>query len=227
MIRFERKDNEFKGDFGAPVPLEIDTKAISETGEFEGYAAVYGNRDLGDDVILAGAFDESLRERPAAKIKMLWQHDTRKPIGVWTEFRSDSKGLIGTGRLLLSTQGGQETYEFMKAGAIDSLSIGYRVGEYRVDRENDLRIIEKASLMEVSAVTFPMNPQATINMVKGQLPTVREFERILRDAGFSAQQAKAIIAGGFKTIQDVRDAGQDDDNGFTEAMNQLAAKIRG
>ncbi|MEN0652391.1 MULTISPECIES: HK97 family phage prohead protease [Hyphobacterium] len=225
MRMLELKDGQFRGDLGAAIPLELDSKAVTEEGEFEGYAAIYGNRDLGDDIVQAGAFDESLRERPAGRVKMLWQHDTRKPIGVWREFVSDSKGLFCRGKLLLTTVGGKEAHEFMKAGAIDSLSIGYRTREYRIDRENGVRIIEKAELMEVSAVTFPMNPEARIAGVKGEVPDIRTLERVLkRDAGLSASQAKALLASGYSAIHDERDAGTDGDE--AEGLKRLAELFR-
>ena len=226
MNRIELKDGVFRGELGPAIPLQLDTKQVTEDGEFEGYAATYGNTDLGNDIIQAGAFDESLRDRPAVAIKCLWQHDTRKPVGTYAEFRSDSKGLWCKGKLLLSTQGGKEAHEFMKAGAIDSLSIGYRVREYRIDRDNEVRIIEKAELMEVSLVTFPMNPEARIMGVKGEVPDIRTLERWLkRDAGLSASQAKALLASGYSAIQDVRDAGTDADE--AESLKQLAALLRG
>lgn len=206
----ETKDGLFKGEFGGAVPLELDEKTISEHGEFEGYAAVYGNRDLGNDVIEPGAFDESLKTYPAGEVKMLWQHDTHKPIGVWTSFKSDSKGLLARGKLLLSTSNGRDAYEFMKAGAINSLSIGYRTREFRIDRENEVRIIESAWLREVSPVTFPMNPEARIGAVKGELPPKRELETwLMRDAGLTALQAKTLLARGYNAIHDARDAGTD------------------
>lgn len=36
------------------VPFEV--KAVDDAGNFEGYASVFNNVDLGDDVILPGAF---------------------------------------------------------------------------------------------------------------------------------------------------------------------------
>lgn len=222
----QMKDAEFRGDIGQAIPLDFDTKAVTDEGEFEGYAATYGNRDLGDDIILAGAFDESLRERPAKRVKMLWQHKTDEPIGVWTDFTSDSKGLFARGKLILTTAGGKEAHEFMKAGAIDSLSIGFRVREFSIDREDKVRIVEKADLVEVSAVTFPMNPEALIAGVKGEPPDIRTLERFLmREAGLSASHAKGLLANGYKSILTARDAEPDGDE--ADSLKRLADLIRG
>ncbi len=61
----------------APLPLS----GISVSGMFEGYASLFGTADLGRDVVLRGAFAESLRKRAPAGVKMLWQHDAAEPIG--------------------------------------------------------------------------------------------------------------------------------------------------
>jgi hypothetical protein len=58
-------------------------------------------------------------------------------------------------------------------------------------------------LKEVSVVTFAANDRARVDDVKhsvaaGVMPTVREFEEILRDAGFSKSKATAILAAACK-----------------------------
>ena len=96
-------------------------------GMFSGYASIFGNKDLGNDVVVQGAFQKSIRAKGARKIKMLFQHDTKEPIGVYTKVREDAQGLYVEGKLAMQTQKGREVYELMKMGAIDGLSVGYRV----------------------------------------------------------------------------------------------------
>ena len=154
MNHLELKDGKFDGETGKL--LNLDMKQISDEGEFEGYASVYGNVDQGGDIVRMGAFDESLRNRPATKVKMLLHHDTRKLVGTWQSMQSDSRGLFVKGKLLLSTQLGRDTYELMKAEAMDGMSIGYRTLEHEYDSQKQIRTIVKADLLEVSLVTFPM-----------------------------------------------------------------------
>ena len=54
------------------------------------------------------------------------------PIGVFDEIKEDSHGLYVKGRLALKTQAGQEAYELLKMGALDGLSIGFRVNPKEV-----------------------------------------------------------------------------------------------
>jgi hypothetical protein len=86
----------------------------------------------------------------------------------------------------------------MKAGAVTGLSIGYWVRESSFDEKTGIRTLTKLDLVEVSLVTFPANDDARVEAVKfklahGELPNIREFEKLLREAGFSKTQA-AVVA---------------------------------
>jgi HK97 family phage prohead protease len=101
--------------------LPLEWKASPE-GVIEGYGSVFGNPDLGGDIILPGAFADSLKS--GRKVKMLRQHDADDVIGVWDEISEDRDGLRVKGRLLLSIGDGKDAFELVKAGALDGLSIG-------------------------------------------------------------------------------------------------------
>lgn len=177
-------------------------KQVGDAGQFEGYASTFDVVDLGDDIVVKGAYAKSLRERGARGIKMLHAHDPCEPIGVWEDLREDDVGLFARGRLLIDDIAkSREVYALMKAGAIDGLSIGYRVINASRDPSTSARRLEEVDLREISVVTFPMNETSLISAVKGQLPTEREFERFLtQDAGFSRSQARLIISDGFKAL---------------------------
>lgn len=146
--------------------FELDVKAVAEDGTFTGYASVFGVTDLGGDSVQPGAFTKSLKSKPAAKIKMLRGHDSSEPIGIWTSIVEDSRGLKATGQLILETVKGRETYALLKAGALDGLSIGYRTKRESYDQTKKVRLLNELELHEVSIVTYPMNPIATISRVK-------------------------------------------------------------
>jgi uncharacterized protein len=146
--------------------IDLDVKLLSDAGEFTGYASVFENEDQGRDIVMPGAFAKSLQTRPAAKVKMLRQHDQSEPIGVWLDLREDSKGLKVTGRLIRETVKGAETYELIKAGALDGLSIGFRTIKDRLDRAKGVRLLEEVEVREISIVTFPMNDRALVSTVK-------------------------------------------------------------
>ena len=176
------------------LDLECEYKEIEadEDGSFEGYASVFNNKDLGNDVIKQGAFAESIKGKRARSIKLLYQHKTDEPIGVVDSLEEDSKGLKIKGRLAMGTQKGREVYELMKMGALDSMSIGYKLSPdgYKYDDKRKKRVIKQVDLMEVSMVTFPMNPKAKITKVKLQEMNVRELEKYLCEVGMSNSVAK-------------------------------------
>jgi HK97 family phage prohead protease len=228
MFNREIKDGSaFKGEYGGPTPLDFELKELSAEGEFEGYAATFGNVDKGSDIVMPGAFTESLRRRPAGKVKMLLQHDTRRLCGVWTSMVEDGKGLKVQGRLLLSIQDGKETYELMRVGALDAMSIGYRTLKDEYDRVNGTRKLITLDLPEVSVVTFPMNDKATISAVKaGREFTTqdwRDMEAALRDEGLSRNDAVKAVSG-FKTWLR-RDAGASQEGPRDEVSPADAAAI--
>ncbi len=180
------------------VKLEIKLDAAART--IEGYASVFGNVDRTNDIIMPGAFVESLAGRMP---KMLYQHDSDDLIGVWDEAREDSRGLYVKGRLA-NTDCGNEAYELAKMGALDAMSIGYSPLEFEYD-EKGIRKLNKVELWEVSLVTFPANESARLTGVKSH-NNEREFEGFLRDAGYSREAAKIITAHGFKALSGQRDA---------------------
>lgn len=198
----------------------FDLKEIGEDGTFEGYAATFGNVDLGGDVIERGAFKGTLEARGARQVKMLLDHDPRQRIGVWDSIKEDRSGLYVKGRLLVEKQLGRDAYVDLKAGALDQMSIGYRVDPkgYEYDDKKRVRRLKTIDLFEVSLVTFAMNPEARVTGVKADnIKTIREFEDFLRDVGgFSHAAAKSIASRGFKAT-DPRDE---------DGADELAALLR-
>ncbi len=151
--------------------FELDIKSIQEDGTFTGYASVFDIVDSHKDIVVKSAFKKSLANRPAAKVKMLREHDQSEPIGKWLSLVEDNRGLKATGQIILDTTRGAETYKLMKAGLLDSLSIGYRTVRDRMDRTKGARLLEEIDLWEISVVTFPSNTESTVTAVKSESST--------------------------------------------------------
>jgi HK97 family phage prohead protease len=139
---------------------------VSAEGVFEGYASLFGVIDLGRDVVAAGAFRETLARRPLSSIKLLWQHETREPIGTWLAVAEDARGLKVRGRLNLAVARAREIFALMREGAVDGLSIGYTARQAKTDPRTGVRRLSAVDLWEISLVTFPMLPQARVTSVK-------------------------------------------------------------
>ena len=148
------------------APLTIEE--IDNQGVFTGYASVFGVVDDHNDVILPGAFRQSLEnyERANSYPKLLWQHNYNQPIGIWEFIDEDDHGLYVEGRLILEVQQAKEAYALLRNKAIDGLSIGYRVVESHKGSNTNTRMITKIDLLEASIVTFPANQLAKIEVVR-------------------------------------------------------------
>jgi HK97 family phage prohead protease len=122
-----------------------------EYGKFEGYASVFENTDLGNDIVKRGAFRKTIRERGVQGVKLLYQHKSDMPIGVLESIKEDDEGLYVKGKLALKTQAGQEAYELLKMGALDAMSIGFRANpkEVSYDKRSNKRMIGEVDLMEI------------------------------------------------------------------------------
>ncbi|MBL1420250.1 MAG: HK97 family phage prohead protease [Alphaproteobacteria bacterium] len=94
---------------------------------FAGYACIFNEVDLGNDVILPAAFEASLREKMPQNISMLWQHDPNQPIGRWEEMRIDKKGLYVVGRLTTHNIMARLEQIFDELPANDDLTLGYEL----------------------------------------------------------------------------------------------------
>jgi len=208
---------------------ELAVTEVEAEGVFTGYASLFGEPDAARDIVRPGAFQASLARRGPGGVKMLFQHDPKEIVGVWLEIAEDTRGLKVKGRLLAEIARGAELLALLRAGALDGLSIGYRAVEAHTEPRTGLRRLERVDLFEISLVTFPMLGGARVGAVKGRPPTMREFERVLtRDAGLTRNQAKAVMAGGFKALTARRDArGGAGDTAFAARIKRAAKALRG
>ena len=145
------------------LPFQIERKSLDgDQWEVAGYASTY-DKDLGDDVIVPGAFAKSLATgRP---VRFLYQHDHRQVLGKALELKEDDRGLYG--RFAISkTALGNDVRTLLKDGALDSFSIGYRPVEAETDKKAGARLLKEVELIECSLVSMPMNPQALVTGVK-------------------------------------------------------------
>ncbi len=198
-------------------------KATKDDGTFEGYGSVFNITDGGGDIVVPGAFADTLATQKAAgrMPAMLWQHRPSEPIGVYTHMEEDAVGLKVSGQLALKTTRGAEAYELMKMGALSGMSIGYRSRDDSYDRVTGVRTLKKLDLVELSLVTFPMNDASRISSVKSaieEIETIRDAERFLRDSGLSRTESVAFISR-VKSLGP-RDAGEDDMQTLVDALKR-------
>lgn len=208
------------------LDFQCELKASGDTGTFEGYGSIFNITDRGGDIVVPGAFTETLAAQKAAGRlpAMLWQHRQAEPIGVYTSMEEDSVGLKVKGQLALKTARGAEAYELMKMGALSGMSIGYRSRDDSYDRVTGVRSLKKVDLVELSLVTFPMNDASRVSAVKTieELDSLSEIERHLRDVcGLSKSESTALVSR-VKSVISRSDSGEGD-----MSLVELAAVLKG
>lgn len=230
--------------------VSFELKALN-AHQFEGHGSVFNNVDYGGDIVLPGAFASSLKEHKANDElpQMFWMHKMDQVPGKWLDMAEDSKGLYVKGELLPTTLG-NDMQILVKNKAVRGLSIGFTIKdrEWVDDDDNGVvRLIKDVDLWEVSLVSLAMNPLAQVEAVKARLSgtgefvqTKRDFEKFLRDHGYSRSFAETIIAKGFAGYKDnlgdldstrgepeSGDETSDEEKALLELANGLAADFFG
>lgn len=210
------------------LTTSLEIKSL-EDREFEGHGSIFGNEDLGGDVVLKGAFARSLAQyREKGNMpQMFWMHDPSRVAGKWLDMREDDSGLRVKG-VLADTPLGNEIRTLLKMDAVKGLSIGYRTIDDDFDSDGR-RLLKEVELWEVSVVSLPMNPLAQVAHAKSQLsaygeyvPTAREFEQSLRDVGCSQRVAKKIISKVYDGEErDVRPEPENEERDVLDALQDL------
>lgn len=156
--------------------MQIDVKAIDlEEGQFEGYAAVFGNKDSYGDVIVPGAFADTLSSDYGVEgkgVPVYWCHDFKDPfknIGTTITAKEDTRGLRVRVQLDLDTQNAKQTLKLLKEGRVNQMSFGYSVleGAFVESEEHGFFYeIRKVKLHEVSVVPIGANQETEILAAK-------------------------------------------------------------
>jgi HK97 family phage prohead protease len=212
------------------LPLEFKASDVASTGEFSGYAAVFGNVDLGGDIILPGAFQKTLAAHKSAGTlpPLLWAHDMSLPIGRFTDMHEDRKGLFTSAKLSLQTKAASEAYALLRDGAVGGMSIGYSIPDGGAERAADGRLLKQVDLYESSLVAVPMNPLARVTAVKAmECTTPRELEAMLREHLSLSRRKSAAAANAIWPIISEREAQDDDrdDRLATEELKSMADEL--
>lgn len=150
-----------------------------------------GHTNLGGVIFEAGAIDVS----EPTKIKLLSQHDMKKPVGrmISAEVRED--GIYATFKLSRST-GGNDALVMAQEGLVSGLSIGAEVIKSKPSRDGHI-VVSAAKLKEVSLVTEPAFKSAQVLEIAAEevLPVEEtqptESETVVEDTTVEATPVEA------------------------------------
>ena len=168
------------------VELDSGSRTIS------GYAAVFNNVDRAKDMLIKGCFAKSIRERgpeSAAndKILLLWQHDTREPIGRITKLEEHDRGLYFEAEID-DVETGDRALKQLESGTVNQFSIGFTYvwDQCEWDESGEVFIVKEVKLYEISVVTFGCNPETEYLGLKSDGDYDREYGTLMQEiADFS------------------------------------------
>lgn len=244
-MQLERKTLSFKATMGSEG---------LQPNEFDGYASTFlGPVDSYGDIIAPGAFKNNLDFFLSDGV-ILREHEMECAIGRPLEAREDATGLYIKGRISATSDGNDALIllrdEVIKRMSIGFRTLGYEMlseargievlGSEQAYKDaiaslpwwsDGLRLLTDIKLYEVSLVAFPANTAAKVMGVKGMLQAVagkieteRDFERFLRDAGFSSSEAKTLVTTGFKALKR-GDSGMESE--LADSMKALTNLLKG
>lgn len=192
------------------IPLQIQAKKLGEpSGVISAYLTTFGNADVVNDIMAKGSLDSFISkfDPEAKKLPMFYEHDHTSIIGEWTDLKSDSRGVVGTGVLYTETTKGADVYKLMKRGAVSSVSIGFRSSDY-VKNDEGGRTFNEIELVETSVVLNPANDQAQVVSVKsddGFIETAA-LKKHLMDGGLTKAECESLFLNGWKGLKMLREA---------------------
>ena len=140
--------------FELVTEVAADTPTGSKGFTFSGHGSSW-KKDLGSNVLLKGAFKDTLAARlPNKMIKVRWMHND--PMGYLIDAKEDNQGLWVKG-FVPDTATNRERVQLMQAGVVDKMSIGFDPIASSIEYTSNERRIGKVTLFEVSPVDLPLN----------------------------------------------------------------------
>lgn len=130
-----------------------------------------GNTNMGGVVFEAGSIDIA----DVSKIRLLSQHDIKKPVGRMIAAETRADGIYATFKLSRST-GGNDALIQAQEGLVSGLSVGAEVIASKPSRDGHI-VVSKASLKEVSLVTEAAFKSAAVTEIRAEeSPLVEETQ---------------------------------------------------
>jgi len=143
----------------------LDIKSVKEDERIiKGIASTPSTDRMGDIVESEGA-------KFKLPMPLLWQHDSRQPVGWVTAAKPTKSGIPFEARFAKIDEPGElknmvdKAWQAVKAKLVQAVSIGFTINSYEIMKEGGLKI-KDWDWLELSVVTIPANQDATISMVR-------------------------------------------------------------
>jgi HK97 family phage prohead protease len=152
-VDMEVRGREGRTVTGLLVPFDRPTTIGTKAGSFT-------------EVIRAGAFRDVERRPP---LYAMHRHNLDMPIGRFEVLREDTRGLYGEAPIA-TTAAGDEALELVRAGVLDSFSVGFNSVPDGDRWSRDRRSVERlrVHLREASLVAIPAYADAVVESVRDE-----------------------------------------------------------
>lgn len=158
------------------LQADVEWKAGADTGEIEGYAAVFGNVDLEGDVVEHGAFRSTVeywRTKATQPMPLIADHNltTDGVVGSIVDMAEDGHGLRFKARFG-PTSKAQDLRQNVLAGHIRGVSFTYEAMRSRPGKGRTIggkavrRFLEDLRVWEITLSPFPVNQLAGVTNAK-------------------------------------------------------------
>jgi HK97 family phage prohead protease len=148
------------------LPLTDVATQDAGSGSFTGYGSVFGELDAQGDIVVRGAYADTL-PRFIARGFIAWGHDWTQPVATIREAKEDERGLFLAADFHsddVSQRARRITAERLARGKFMGLSIGYST---LADEQTEAgRLLKKVELFETSLVTVPALASAGVTTAK-------------------------------------------------------------
>lgn len=228
---------ESKTAVGEHRQMAFNTKGleVKEDGEdefvFEGYGAVFGNKDRGGDIIKPGAFKRTI-DRNDSTFPLVTDHDLTMKSRVGVVYATEDKhGVKVDAHVNTEKRLGQEVASDIrhaqKHGESVGMSFGYEVKKDDYDAEKDARLLKEVKTYEFSLTQIPMNPQAEVTGVKSLLQDDSALEELARKLAPLLADEKQLITALSQELgaQSATDRKSDSVAELADELNSLTSKL--
>ena len=179
------------------ISVALAAAEIVEDGYIKGTAST-PKTDLYGHKVMAGAFDKSIKKNGLngpSGIKLLNHHNMRQVAGNIEKLYTTGDDLKIEAQLFLDVSYVKDLYLVSKQVGGLNFSVGFELEEFTfVDgdksKDGEYLVIKQGNLIEVSVVTFPAQPEATMDFIKAH-ETMAELEKALVAKGFCQSRNEA------------------------------------
>ncbi len=174
------------------IDSSFEVKSVGEDGNesvvISGYASTV-SKDRAGDVVLASAWEKdsalgNYLKNPVA----LFGHNHNEPIGKMVDHSLDEYGL----RVDIEVFNvDPRVYKLVKAGALSTFSIGFRLKDYKFDEGSETFLITELELFEISIVSVPCNQDCTFELAKS-MRSDGSYEELRKEAIAEIDKIKGV-----------------------------------